>query len=164
MVPEDLVRQAGPIEIVPFRPGDGPAFKALNEEWLKAYFTVEPADEVMLGDPQGEILDRGGSIFFIRINGRAVGTVALINVGKGTCELAKMAVTASAQGRGLGNKLLRHAIAFAEQHGMHNLVLYTSRRLKPALHLYLRHGFREVPLDESHFRRAEVKMEKALTR
>lgn len=148
------------VEITSFQAGDGPLFKALNEEWLRKYFVVEDLDEAVLGDPQGEIIDRGGSIFFIRLNGEVVGTVALIKVDERTFELSKMAVTASAQGRGLGKRLLEHAIAFAGREGARTLVLYTSGKLHTALHLYHRHGFVEVPLDHSGYRRAEVKMER----
>lgn len=162
MSPDDLVLPDEAIDIIAFRPGDGPVFKVLNEEWLNKYFTVEPADTVMLGDPQAEIIDRGGSIFFIRLQGSIVGTAALIKLDDTAFELAKMAVTASAQGRGLGKRLLEHAIAYAEREGARKLVLYTSRKLLPALHLYHRHGFVEVPLDHSGYERAEVKMERVL--
>lgn len=162
MRPDDFVQPDEAIDIVAFRPGDGPVFRALNEEWLKAHFTVEPADDVMLGDPQGEILDRGGSIFFIRTNGRIVGTVALIKLGDTAFELAKMAVTASAQGHGLGKRLLEHAIAVAAQKEARKLVLHTSRKLLPALHLYYQHGFVQVPLGESEFERADIRMERML--
>ncbi|HMN04164.1 MAG TPA: GNAT family N-acetyltransferase [Flavobacteriales bacterium] len=150
------------VEITSFQPGDGPLFKTLNEEWLRKYFVVEPLDEAVLGNPQGEIIDRGGFIFFIHLKGKVVGTVALIKVDERTFELSKMAVTASAQGRGLGKHLLEHAIAFAEGKGARKLVLYTSRKLHPALHLYHWHGFVEVPLDHSGYERAEVKMERML--
>jgi len=40
--------QTASVKIIPFEPRYGPAFKRLNLEWLKKYFTVEPIDEAML--------------------------------------------------------------------------------------------------------------------
>ena len=46
-----------------FTPEDANAFKALNIEWLETYFVVEPIDELVLSNPQTEIIDKGGFVF-----------------------------------------------------------------------------------------------------
>ena len=37
---------------------DASAFKALNIEWLNKFFVVEAIDELVLSNPQSEILDK----------------------------------------------------------------------------------------------------------
>jgi hypothetical protein len=37
--------------------------KTLNIEWLSKYFKIEPKDELVLSNPQEEIIDKGGMIF-----------------------------------------------------------------------------------------------------
>jgi hypothetical protein len=52
------------INFRPFQTSDTKAFKALNVEWLEAYFEVEPYDELVLSNPQSEILEKGGKYFY----------------------------------------------------------------------------------------------------
>jgi GNAT superfamily N-acetyltransferase len=79
------------------------------------------------------------------LDGDPVGTVALLHDGEGTRELAKMAVTARAQGRGIGRRLLQAAIDHARQRGVHTIYLETNDRLAAACHLYTALGFFEIP-------------------
>ena len=78
-------------------------------------------------------------------------------------ELAKMAVDESFQGRKIGNRLMEYCITFAKNLCTRKLVLYSNRKLLPALHLYKKFGFIEVPLENSEYKRADIKMEKVLS-
>lgn len=78
----------------------------MNLEWLKKYFKVEAKDELILSDPQGEIIDKGGMIFYAKYNNKIVGTVSLLKIDKPTFELSKMAVTNGVQGLGIRQKLM----------------------------------------------------------
>jgi ribosomal protein S18 acetylase RimI-like enzyme len=77
-----------------------------------------------------------------------------------TFELAKMAVTPACQGRGLGERLGREAIAFARRAGAARLFLETNSSLPTAIRLYERLGFvrAEAPVP-SPYARADVYME-----
>ena len=55
-------RAAQAVEIVPFAPEHGAAFKALNLEWIKMHWEPEPADFKALDHPRKNILDPGGYI------------------------------------------------------------------------------------------------------
>ena len=77
--------------IIAFEPRFAADFKRLNVEWLEMYFNVEPFDEVVLSDPQGQILASGGYIFLAQEGDEIVGTCALVNAGSGRFEIAKMA-------------------------------------------------------------------------
>ena len=72
-------------------------FRDLNIDWLKKFFYVEPYDKEVLGNPQTYILDKGGYIFFAKLENQIVGTVALIN-DEECYELSKMAVSPKYQG------------------------------------------------------------------
>ena len=133
------------VEIVTYRPEFAEAFKQLNYEWLEKYFTVEPLDEEYLSDPEGHIMQPGGEIFFAIEGDRVIGTCAAIPREDGTMELAKLAVTADAQGRGLGRALSVAVIEFARSRQPKNLYLVSSTRLGPALRLYEKLGFRHLP-------------------
>ncbi|MEO8239962.1 MAG: GNAT family N-acetyltransferase [Flavobacterium sp.] len=150
------------VEIIPFSPNLKEHIKTLNLEWLEKYFRVEEKDELMLSNPQKEIIDKGGMIFYAQYNGEILGTASLMKVDDETFELSKMAVSGKAQGLGIGNKLLTHCIAAAEKNNIKNLILYSSKILLPAIHLYEKFGFTEVPLEEGLYERANIKMKKVM--
>ena len=150
------------VEIIPFSATLAAPIKTLNLEWLKKYFKVEPKDEIVLSDPQGQIIDKGGMIFYAKYNDEIVGTVSLIKIDNTTFELSKMAVTDGVQGLGIGKKLMLHCLAIAEANGMEKLILYSNRKLLSAIHLYEKFGFVEVPLEDGVYERADIKMERII--
>lgn len=154
------------IEIRSLTPGDdATAFRALNEEWITRYFTLEAKDREILNDPVHSILRKGGHIFMAYAASEAVGCVALIPMRDGICELSKMAVSPHLRGRGLGRRLLEHAIAQARSIGARSLFLGSNTRLKDAVHLYESVGFRHVSpesLPPMPYNRADVFMEMPL--
>ncbi|MFH6996495.1 GNAT family N-acetyltransferase [Flavobacterium sp. FlaQc-57] len=150
------------VEIIPFSPDLKDPIKTLNKEWLQKYFRVEEKDEIVLSNPQEEIIDKGGMIFYAKYNGEILGTASLLKVDNTTFELSKMAVSDKAQGLGIGNKLLVHCFAVAEEKNIKRLFLYSNRKLLPAIHLYEKFGFVEIALEEGIYERADIKMEKLL--
>jgi GNAT superfamily N-acetyltransferase len=150
------------VTIREFARGDEDAFYRLNEEWIVRYFAMEPKDRAALEDPHGEILDRGGRMFFAVFRGEIVGCCALLASGPGEFEVAKMAVTQSAQGKGIGRRLLRAVIDAARAAGAARLFLESNSRLAPAISLYETAGFRHIPPERraaSPYARCDVSME-----
>jgi GNAT superfamily N-acetyltransferase len=150
------------VSIREFAAGDEIAFRKLNEEWIARYFKLEAKDEEALGDPRNSILAHGGRIFFAIRNGRTVGCCALVAAGAGDYEVAKMAVTESAQGKGIGRRLLEAVIAEARSAGARRLHLETNHALTPAIRLYESVGFQHIPPARrvsSDYARSDVQME-----
>lgn len=144
-----------------FLPGDEAAFLRLNEDWISKYFTLEPGDQELLSDPKTHILDPGGQICIADANDESVGCCALIVIAPGELELAKMTVSESARGRGVGRMLLQFAIDEARRMGAHRLYLESNTKAAAAIHLYEQLGFRHLPAPahESKYARANVFME-----
>ena len=151
------------LEIIPFSTDLKEHIKTLNLEWLKKYFKVEPKDEIVLSDPQSEIIDKGGMIFYAKYNNQIVGTVSLIKIDDFTFELSKMAVTDTIQGLGIGKKIMEHCLAVAKEEGIQKLILYSNRSLLPAIHLYEKYGFVEIALEDGVYERADIKMERIIS-
>ena len=148
------------MKIIPFEPQYAVNFKALNIEWLEKFFWVEPHDEEVLGKPEKYIIGPGGSIFFVQDNEEIVGTVALMKMEDGVFELTKMAITPSAQGKKLGQKLLTYAIDYARNKGWNKLIIYSNRKLENAIYIYKKYGFEEIPIEENNpYARGDIKMQ-----
>ena len=140
-------------------------FERLNREWIERWFAVEEEDRKVFADPGGRIVEPGGQIFFVVDAAGVRGTCAVIRHDAETFELAKMAVEPSAQGRGYGDRLVEAAVGFAREAGARRLMLVSNTRLGPALRLYRKHGFRDVPLDPANsYSRADIQLELPLRR
>lgn len=150
------------LEIIPFHPVHRAEFERLNRAWLERYFSIEPIDAQVLGDPEGEILEGGGQILFARLGGNIIGTVALKREDAATFELTKMAVDGQWQGRGFGRLLLNAACRLATESGARRVLLYSHRSLGAALKLYHEQGFVEHALDSSRYIRSNIKMVREL--
>jgi ribosomal protein S18 acetylase RimI-like enzyme len=147
------------IKISNYKPIYKPYFKKLNIEWLEKYFFVEDYDKEVLSNPEKYILDKGGFIYFILENDIPVGTVAIMINESQELELTKMGMSENAKGKGFGNLLLKHVINEVINNKTHNeLYLYSNTLLGPAIHLYEKYGFEEIPFESSKYKRCNIKM------
>jgi putative acetyltransferase len=145
-----------------FQHGDADAFRELNEAWIARYFRLEEQDHIQLRDPDHNILRSGGQIVMAAAGEEKIGCCALIFVKQGVFEVAKMAVSESYRGHGIGRKLLEYTIAQAKVLGAHTLELASNTKLADAVHLYESLGFHHLPperVEPSPYARANVFME-----
>lgn len=148
------------VEILEFNDRWAADFAALNYEWIEKFFSVEKHDREILDNPTQYVIQPGGQIFMSVIGHTAVGTVAMIPSGEGIYELTKMAVSPKHQGQGVANFLMKSCIDFAREKRAEKIFLESHRKLKPALALYAKFGFKEVATDpHSEYARADIRME-----
>lgn len=125
---------------------DQPAVKALIFAILDEY-ELEPSPTTIdkdLDDLEGFY---EGGVFDVLENdeGVIIGTVGLLPIAGGACELRKMYLKSQYRGRGLGQRLLKHAISRAREIGFCRIELQTARVLEEAIGLYQKFGF--APID-----------------
>ena len=145
--------------IIDFHPRHADAFRELNLAWIRQLWEPEPSDYKALDRPQENIVDQGGYVALAELDGEIVGTCALLRLGDGRYELAKMTVAESARGFGLGERLCNAVIARARQLGASSVYLESNSALKPASRLYEKLGFRHVEGGCSSYERCNVQME-----
>ena len=150
------------VEIIPYRAEHAFQFERLNKAWIEKYFFLEELDKWVLENPHEAILAKGGAILMATWDGVIAGTVALIRVSDGEYEFAKMAVDEGYQRRGLAEALSHAAFAKARSLGAKKVSLYSQTSLVPAINLYRKLGFVEVPMDSHLYKRANIKMERIL--
>jgi ribosomal protein S18 acetylase RimI-like enzyme len=149
------------IGIVEYRQEHQPWFERLNRTWIERYFKMEPIDFQVLQHPDINIISKGGHILMATIDNVIAGTVALKYSAPGIYEFTKMAVDEKYQGRKIGEALALAAIRKAGELGGTKIILYSNTVLEPAIRLYRKLGFREVPVD-GPYERSNIKMELAL--
>ena len=134
-------------------------FRRLNLEWLDHYHLTESHDLMVLDDPRGTIINRGGAIYLAEVDGQIVGSAALMKEHEGVYELAKMAVTQEFRGKGISKLLIEKCIDKARRLKAKKITLFSNHQLQTALHLYKQYGFRHVEVKDSPFETADVRME-----
>lgn len=146
-------------EIIPFQFQYRPQFEALNLEWLEGNGLAEQLDRDMLRDPKKYILDPGGELYLARIGVEIVGSSALLKEHDGIYEIAKMCVAPAHQGKGIAHALVDHCMQRAIILQARKVVLFSSKKLGPALKLYEKFGFKYIAVEDSPFATADIKME-----
>jgi ribosomal protein S18 acetylase RimI-like enzyme len=149
------------LTILEYKPEFQPWFEKFNRDWIEKHFWMEPIDVAVLQNPDEHILKKGGSILMASCDKEMAGTVALKYVEPGVYEFTKMAVDEKFRGQRIGLLLSEAAIIKARQLGAHKIILYSNTILAPAISLYRKLGFKEVPVD-AVYKRSDIKMELTL--
>lgn len=149
------------VEIVEYDSRYFDAFRTLNIEWITAHWELEASDYRVLDDPQGQIIDKGGHIFVGLYNGEAVGVCALVkgSVEGYDYEIAKYTVSPKAQGKGIGYRLCQTAVDAAFALGGRSIFIESNTILHPALHIYDKLGFKEIPCVHPAHSRGDILLE-----
>ncbi len=154
-------RESKKVQIVNYEAQYRDAFRELNIEWIKAYFTMEESDYKMLDDPEGYIIKNDGHIFVALYENEPVGVCSLLKTKdpEYTYELAKMAVSPLAQGKHVGWLLGQAIVEKARSLGAEKLYLESNTVLKPAINLYHKLGFHKIDGRDSQYERVNIQME-----
>lgn len=142
-----------------YTPELAPYFLSINQEWIERYFTMEPFDITQLQKPKETIRDHGGEVLFAEWKKEIVGTVALKKINDAQYELIKMGVSPKAQGKNIGLLLGNAALEWAKAQGAAKVILYSNSLLAPAIALYRKMGFKEIPIESGTYDRCDIKME-----
>jgi N-acetylglutamate synthase-like GNAT family acetyltransferase len=146
-------------QIIEYKDQHHEVFKALNTEWLERYNLLEPHDLEILNDPRSTILETGGAIFLASDRNQIIGTAALMKEHEGVFELVKMTVAPDYRGKGISKLLIEKCLEKAMELKAKKITLFSNHQLQAALALYKKYGFQHVPVVDSPFATADVKME-----
>lgn len=153
------------ITLRPYRPDDLPALRRLTVESFEGV-TLEQNVEAALGVLNGhdwkwrkerhvdaDAAANPGGVFVAEENGTVVGYIStLIDREAGKGRIPNLAVAAGCRGRGLGRRLIEHALAYFRAEGLAYAVIETMAQNAAGNHLYPSCGFAEVAR-QVHFAR-----------
>jgi ribosomal protein S18 acetylase RimI-like enzyme len=142
------------VRIRPFTPADQIATRQLILNGLGSHFGF--IDETMnpdLDDIWQHYVVPGNIFVVAELNGRVVGSGALIKETKENGRLVRMSVSTDCQRRGIGRMLVQHLIQKAREQGYQYLFVETNHDWYDAISLYQSCGFGEYERDEEsrHF-------------
>jgi len=113
-----------------------------------------PMSLLLLADPSEEIIEsyiHRGKCFIADSNGEIIGVYVLIDTRPYTVELVNVAVAEEEHGKGIGKRLVRHAIETASFMEYKMIELGTGNSSVGQLALYQKCGFRIVGVDRDFF-------------
>ena len=148
-----------------YKSDDVDAFHDLNIAWIEKHFAVEDKDRKTLKQPDKYILGIGGRIIIAELDGKPVGTAALIPVNDDKVELAKMCVDETKRGAGIGKAIMKRVDVEAADMGVRSIWLESNTVLDAAMHLYKICGYETLVGDDcspSPYQRCNIQMEKTL--
>lgn len=148
------------ISIVDYLPEHRLRFKEINEQWITRSYVMEEEDIKTVENPETYILKDGGKIYIALYKGHPVGTCAYLNMGDKVYEMIKFAVDEDYRGLKIGKVLVEESVESIKQLGAGKIILFSNRGgSAKAIEMYYRMGFKEIPLGNSEFARADIKME-----
>jgi len=148
------------IQIVDYLPEHRLRFKEINEQWITRSYVMEEEDIKTVEDPETYILKDGGKIYIALYKGHPVGTCAYLNMGNKVYEMIKFAVDEDYRGLRIGKVLVEKSVESIKQLGADKIILFSNRGgSAKAIEMYYKMGFQEIPLGNSEFARADIKME-----
>ena len=78
---------------------------------------------------------------------------------EGTWELCKLGSNKHLPHKGAGSAVFEAAMNWAVAHGAKRLFIISNSRLKAAIHIYEKYGFREIRLDDYEYDRGDIAFE-----
>ncbi|SDM52024.1 Acetyltransferase (GNAT) domain-containing protein [Fictibacillus solisalsi] len=113
-----------------------------------------PMDLLLLADPSKEIVEgyvHRGECYVAEREQQMVGVYVLLPTRPETVELVNVAVPEEQQGRGMGKRLVMHAIMIAKTTGYKTIEIGTGNSSIGQLAIYQKCGFRIVGIDRDFF-------------
>lgn len=99
-------------------------------------------------------------IFFAVDGGNVLACCMASLAADGNWEICKLASNPKFEHKGCGSAVFGATVRWAEEHGAKRLFILSSTKLKPALHIYEKFGFREIKLDDYGYARGDIALEK----
>ena len=147
------------MEIIQFGERYRQAFIDFNTDWIVTNFGfLEEHDRETFNNIDDE-LKRGAMIFFAMENDIPLAACMAMPLEGDTWEICKLCSNKNTTHKGAGSAVFEASMKWAINHGAKRLFLISNSKLKPALHIYEKFGFREVKLDNYEYVRGDIAFE-----
>lgn len=147
------------MELVNYDPAYKQNFIKLNTTWIKNNFgSLEKEDIKTIQEIEKEI-EKGAMIFFAVEKNIVLATCMTKPISENTWEICKLAADEQYKGQGAGSKVFKKCMDYAIAKNAKKLFILSNSKLKPALHIYQKYGFKEIKLDDYEYIRGDIAFE-----
>ena len=147
------------MKVIPFEEKYRQSFIDFNTDWIVSNFGFLEEHDKETFERIDEEMEAGASIFFAVENDAALATCMAMPLEGTTWELCKLGSNKNIPHKGAGSAVFEAAMKWALEHGAERLFILSNSKLKPALHIYEKYGFREIKLDDYEYVRGDIAFE-----
>lgn len=150
------------MKIIKFKEEYRQSFIDFNTDWIVSNFGFLEEEDIETFENIDKILADGGMIFFAEENNiplAACMTHRVKNAEPDIWEICKLGSNKNLPHKGAGSAVFKASMDWAISKGAKKLVLISNSKLKPALHIYEKYGFREVELSNFDYIRGNIAFE-----
>lgn len=153
------------MELIEYIPECRQRFTDLNSRWILENFGHLEAEDLRSFASIEEQIRKGARIVLAKEQ-EEIAAVCMVRpcLETGTWELCKLACDPCFQNNVAGSLVFESCMDYAAAQGARRLLIISNSRLKPALHLYRKHGFHEIPLVNTEYERADIAFEYLIPR
>lgn len=147
------------MRIIPFDERYRQDFIDFNTDWILSNFGTLEEHDLETFEKIDEELRAGGMIFFAVEEGTALAACMTVPQKEGTWEICKLGSNKNVPHKGAGSAVFEASMKWALDHGAERLFILSNSRLKPALHIYKKYGFKEIKLADYGYSRGNIAFE-----
>lgn len=148
------------MEVIEYQQKYKKDFIQFNTDWIKDNFGSLEEEDIDTFNHIEESLAEGAMIYFALEEGNVLATCMAKPFDKnGTWELCKLGSNKHLSHKGAGSAVFHATMDWAIQHGANRLFILSNSKLKAALHIYEKYGFREIKLDDYEYVRGDIAFE-----
>ncbi len=149
------------MEIIEYQERYKDCFIQFNTEWIADNFGSLEQEDIDTFQHIEESLGNGGMIYFATEGEDVLATCMTKPLDEnGTWELCKLGSNKQLPHKGAGSAVFEAAMNWAISHGAKKLFILSNSKLKPALHIYEKYGFREIKLTDYEYVRGDIAFER----
>ena len=131
-----------------------------NKDWILDNFGVLEKEDIETFDTIDEELAKGGMIYFAVEDGAALAACMTKPMENDTWEICKLCSNKNRPHKGCGTAVFYAAMQWAVDHGAKRLFILSNSKLKAAIHIYEKCGFKEIKLDDYEYVRGDSAFER----
>ena len=117
-------------------------FIDINTDWIVSNFGSLEEHDIEAFKKIDEQMQAGAMIFFAIENDTVLATCMAMPMEGTTWEICKLGANKNVPHKGAGSAVFEASMKWAINHGAERLFIVTNTKLKPALHIYEKYGFK----------------------
>lgn len=147
------------MEMVEYKEEYKKDFIEFNTNWIVENFGALEEPDINSFCSIEQNIKNGAMIFFAVENGVPLACSMVLPVDVGVFEICKLASNNKVPHKGAGSAVFKACMDFAKKKGAKKIIIISNSKLKPALHIYEKFGFKEVKLADYHYTRGDIAFE-----
>jgi quercetin dioxygenase-like cupin family protein len=130
-----------------------------NTDWIVSNFGFLEEHDKETFEKIDEEMEAGAMIFFAVENDTALATCMAMPMEGVTWEICKLGSNKNIPHKGAGSAVFEASMQWALNHVAERLFIISNSKLKPALHIYEKYGFKEIKLENYEYIRGDIAFE-----